>query len=193
MTYRQELGRKAIHLGSSIIPIAYFFVSKPLILSLLIPATLLTITIDYGRRYVKWMDTLFNFLFGYVLRDDEEAEYSLTGGSYVMLAEVIAILLFPKFIAIAGLLTLSIGDSAAALIGRPFGKHKLYGEKTWEGTLAFLISSVIVVSLIPGIPIWAAILSSVAGACVELFFNVVDDNIFIPVASGIVLVLLAVG
>mgnify|MGYP005841653353 CR=1 FL=1 len=190
MTYRQELGRKAIHLFSGAIPVAYYFLDKSLILSLLIPATILTITIDYGRRHFRWMEILFESVFGYVLRDDEETHKTLTGGSYVMLAEVVMIVLFPKIYAIAGLLTLAVGDSFAALIGIAFGKHQLYRKKTWEGTFAFWLFSTVAIVWIPGIPLWAAALGSAAAALVELFLNAIDDNIFIPLASGIVLVLL---
>lgn len=192
MTYRQELGRKAIHIISSAFPIAYLFpvVSKEIILSIVIPAALLTVIVDYGRRHFQWMDSFFRFFFGYVMRENENEQKMLTGGSYVMLAEVIAILIFPKPIAIAGLLTLSIGDSAAALVGLAIGKHRIYQKKTWEGTIAFWSVSTVIVALIPGIPLWAAMIASAAAALVELFLNKIDDNIFIPLASGGVLVLL---
>jgi len=190
MTYSQELGRKAIHIISSVFPIAYLFLSKEIILSIVIPAAVLTVIIDYGRRHFEWMHTLFHFFFGYVMREDENINKTLTGGSYVMIAEVVAIIIFPKPIAIAALLTLSIGDSAAALVGRAIGTHRIYLEKTWEGTIAFWVVSTVIVALIPGIPVWAAMISSAAAALVELFLNKIDDNIFIPLASGSVLVLL---
>lgn len=51
------------------------------------------------------------------------------------------------FYAAIGILIMSWGDGLAALIGQRFGKHKYKlfgGQKSWEGSLAMLISSYIV-------------------------------------------------
>ncbi|MBD3274099.1 MAG: hypothetical protein GF372_02245, partial [Candidatus Marinimicrobia bacterium] len=45
-TYRQELGRKAIHLGSAVFPISYWFIPKDLFLPVMIVLTTITITVD---------------------------------------------------------------------------------------------------------------------------------------------------
>lgn len=188
MTYAQELGRKAIHLASSVIPITYWFLAKDLMLSLLIPLTIIAILIDYSRQKSKWLHDFIHKYFGGIIRDREDQ--TLTGASYVFISEVVAIALFPKPIAIAGLLLLSVGDSAAALIGRGIGTHQIYRSKTWEGTLGFIILGTIAASFVPGVPFFAALLAAIAGAIVELYLNTIDDNIFIPVAGGLVLLLL---
>ncbi len=190
MTFSQELGRKAIHLASGILPIAYWFLPREIYLPVIAALAAGTVIVDYGRHRVYWIGVAFNAVFGFVLREDENESRSLTGGSTVMISQVIAVAFFPKPIAVASLLVLSVGDTAAALVGRAVGAHKIYGEKTWEGTLAFLIFAGLTASLVPGIPLYAALLAALFAAIVEVFLNSVDDNLFIPIASGLTLFLL---
>ena len=66
-----------------------------------------------------------------------------TGATCVMIASCISILLFSKPVAILALIFMSLGDTAAGLIGQKFGKHKI-GEKTWEGFIAGLAVCLII-------------------------------------------------
>jgi len=188
MTFKRELGRKAIHAASSVFPIAYWFLDKQVFLPFITILSVSAVLLDYGRHKVPWVRRAFSAIFGGVLRENEQAK--LTGGATVMVAQVLMVAFFPKPIAIAALLILSIGDSAAALVGLAFGKHKIYHSKTWEGSLAFLISGTLVAALVPGIPLYAAAIAAAGAGAVEVFFSSVDDNIFIPLASGIILVIL---
>jgi phosphatidate cytidylyltransferase len=70
-----------------------------------------------------------------------------------------------------GLLLNWVGDIGAYYIGRPFGKHKLAPRvspnKSWEGSIASLIVSLVVGTLyvqrfLPGVPLWRAAALSVA-------------------------------
>ncbi len=188
MIKRHEMGRKVIHLGSAIFPISYWFIDKQIFLPVIAALAVGTVLVDFGRQKVPLIARAFNAVFGLLLREEEQTK--LTGGSTVMIAQLMMVAFFPKPIAIAGLLTLSIGDTAAALVGLSFGKIKVYKEKTLEGAVAFLVSAGVVISLVPGIPVHAAILAAAAGALVEIFLNDVDDNLFVPLASGLALILL---
>ena len=59
VNFRAELVRKAIHLLSLTIPVAYFFISEELALWILIPLTLIFIVADLARYEVP----LFSWLF----------------------------------------------------------------------------------------------------------------------------------
>jgi phosphatidate cytidylyltransferase len=70
-----------------------------------------------------------------------------------------------------GLLLNWVGDIGAYYIGRPFGKHKLAPrvspKKSWEGSIASLMVSLVVGTLyvqrfLPGVPLWRAAALSVA-------------------------------
>lgn len=72
---------------------------------------------------------------------------------FTMFAVVISICwgwLGDKILALACVFAWGFGDAAAALIGKKFGKHKITwkyadGKKSWEGTLAMFITSVVCV------------------------------------------------
>jgi len=188
MTLRTEFGRKVIHLGSSVFPITYWFVDKEIFLPIIGALALGTVVVDYTRHHFPKVQKIFYSVFGNVLRDDEES--TLSGGSTVMIAEFLMIAFFPKPIAVASLLTLSIGDTAAAIIGITYGKHNITKNKTWEGTLAFLVSATIVASLVPGIPLYAAGIAAVIAGVMEVILSAFDDNVVIPLTAGLTLVLL---
>jgi len=190
MTFSQELGRKAIHLASGLLPLAYWFTPKSIFFPVIAVVAAGTVAVDYSRHRIHWVGSAFNTVFGFVLRDNENSTNSLTGGSTVMIAQVVAVAIFPKPVAVASLLILSVGDSAAALAGQALGKHKIYREKTLEGTCAFVLCSSLVAFLVPGIPLYAALLAAFFASIVEVFLNAVDDNLFIPIVSGLVLVVL---
>ena len=93
---------------------------------------------------------------------------------------------------------------AAALVGIPFGKHKVRcrltdGEKSWEGTLAmFAISFVagfLVLILTWETELWSVLLLSCVGAlfgaATELLSPSEYDTVTVPVAITVVLLLLS--
>jgi phosphatidate cytidylyltransferase len=77
-----------------------------------------------------------------------------------------------------GLLLNWVGDIGAYYIGRPFGKHKLAPrvspKKSWEGSIASVVASVIVGTLylswfVPSVPLWhAMVLTAVANAAGQM-------------------------
>ncbi|MBO4680104.1 MAG: phosphatidate cytidylyltransferase [Lachnospiraceae bacterium] len=96
--------------------------------------------------------------------------------------------------AIASIAMWGIGDAAAAMIGIPFGKHKVHckltdGKKSWEGSFAMLIASFLagsfVLLLLGDIGVAKALLIATAGAIVgslaELFSPSEYDTITVPV------------
>lgn len=94
-------------------------------------------------------------------------------------------------IAAAAILMWGTGDAAAALIGVPFGKHKVIcrftdGKKSWEGSFAMLLTSfavgILVLSRATGMPC-ALLLSGIgalAGTATELFSPSEYDTVTVP-------------
>ena len=104
--------------------------------------------------------------------------------------------------AAASIVMWGAGDAAAALVGIPFGKHKVRckltdGKKSWEGSFAMLIVSFAVgllVLLSKNARTPNALLAGVgalAGTATELFSPSEYDTVTVPVA--ILAVLLALG
>ena len=190
--YKDEVIRKLIHLCSLSIPVIYYFITKELALTILIPLALLSLILDLGRYVFPPLKKIFYPVFGFLLRKHEmdEKKKNLNGATYVLISAVIVVLIFPKVFVVTGFAVLIIGDIAAALIGRRFGKHKFL-FKSLEGTTAFFVSSIIVVLLAPKVTgSWVEyLIGFIAVAIGAIAENVssgwIDDNLMVPISVGI--------
>lgn len=89
-------------------------------------------------RVNKWTP----FLFGWLMRRNEINQ--LTGTTYMFIGVAFLLLFFPRNIVSLSLLLLAFADPTASLFGVLFGKVKLIGKKTFEGSLAALIVCTVV-------------------------------------------------
>lgn len=193
ISYTNELMRKAIHLSSLSIPIAYGVFGKQFIFRLILLATIVSVVLDIMSHSVGKLRKLYLQVFGSLLRQHEtqNEKLLLNGASWVLIAAFVCILLFPQPIAITAFSILIISDTAAALIGRKLGKHKFL-DKSIEGTLAFVLSGflvVFVVGLVYDLPLSfyvAGCLGSIFGGIVEAasIRLKMDDNLSIPMSVG---------
>lgn len=190
--YQSEILRKAIHLCSLSIPVIYYFITKELALKILIPLLILSLIIDLGRYYFKPIQDFFYNIFGFLLRRHEKdhKKKNLNGATYVLISAVLVILIFPKIFVVTSFSILIIGDIAAALVGRKFGKRKFL-MKSLEGTIAFFLFSCIVILFTPKIEgnlleFIIGFISAAVGAIAEnVSIGWADDNLVIPITVGI--------
>ncbi len=181
---RNEVERKAIHLGASLLPISLFVLGPEAGTIVVATALIVAIAVDVARLRIPAVKVFFEKQFGGALRPHEAHE--LTGSSYMCLAALVCIVLFTVPIAVAALLFLTVGDTAAALVGRRWGRHPLTPGKTYEGTLACLVCCSIIGVVVPGVPVTAGLFGAVVATVVELFgIGTLDDNFGIPVLSGL--------
>jgi len=122
---------------------------------------------------------------------DHEMHGDFTGAFYILVTSCLVITFYAKSVAIASLAFIIVGDTAAALIGRKFGKHRYLG-KSVEGSLAFLAVSLIVVVLAPEMPYAIGIIGAVVATITEGVSGSLDDNLSVPLVSGLVMHLLMV-
>lgn len=178
-----ELVRKSIHLFALVIPIGYYFIRFPVAISLLSAAAVVSIFIDIAR-FRNWR--IWSFLSRLLLPiiRDHEIKGGFTGASYILTTSAITIVLFPKLIAITAIVFIIVGDTAAALVGRTCGRHKFVGNKSIEGSLACLISLVLVTFIIPGLATPVGLVGALAATLAEAFTFKIDDNMTVPIASG---------
>ncbi len=192
--YRGELGRKGIHLTSALIPIVYSFISQRLALLILVPLLGVMILIELLRFASPGFRVGFQRWFGFMLRRTEHD--GLSGATWVLLAAVLTVWIYPKRIAIAVLFMLSVCDSLAALLGRRFGGGLRFGEKSLVGSGAFFASALLITWWnLPHSPV-LAIFGAAVGTLVEalplrLGRVEVNDNLSIPLLTGAALWVLA--
>jgi dolichol kinase len=189
--YKDELFRKLIHLFSLSIPIVYYFIpteTAAIILGILAAFALI---LDLGRYLHLETGKIFYKMFGFLLREHEldHKKKSLNGATYVLISALISVLIFPKVIFISAFSILIISDSAAALVGRKFGRHKFL-SKSLEGTLTFFVSACIVILFTPKVSGFfeeylIGFIAAFVGAIVEnVSSKLVDDNLSIPLSVG---------
>lgn len=189
--YKNELLRKSIHLCSLSIPVIYYFSTRELMLTVLVPMLVFSVIIDFGRHLNPTLKEITIKLFGKIMREHErdEEKKNLSGASYVLIAAVGVIFAMPKIFAITGFAILILGDIAAALIGRRFGRHKFLA-KSLEGTLAFFVVASIIVMITPKVEglmmeYMIGIFAAAVGAIAEnISYGWADDNLTIPISIG---------
>lgn len=184
--------RKFFHLSGSIVALGYLFIpQKSLYLVILLPFLLLFLLVDIIRLTNSKINQRFMILLAPLVA--EKDAHQLNGSTYYLISSILAILLFPREIAIAAMLYLSIGDSIAAIIGKRFGKIKIY-KKTLEGSLACLLFSFLISLFFFNWKI--SLVGALSATIVELFSSgdirsplLFDDNLLIPLLTGGVLLL----
>ena len=196
ISYSQEILRKGIHLLSLSIPIVYVFVDKGFAMTVLLLMAITAVLLDVLSKRIPFFNNLIYGNFGSMLRKHErkKKKFVLNGASWVLISAVITVFIFPKIIAVTAFIILIVCDIAAALIGRKWGRHKLF-NKSWEGTSAFIISGFIVVAIVGTVfnaPFGffvAGVLASIISGFVEAMSKKlkIDDNLSIPISFGIVM------
>ena len=185
---KNEIIRKVIHLLSAIIPLSYlwFIKEKPIMLFILVSMTLFALLVEFLRNNGSYFSIWFHSLFHFMLRDNE-SKGEHTGATWLLIGWTITVMLFKMPIAVAALLFLSIGDSFAAIVGKLYPIVKI-GNKTLSGTFSGFIASFLFVLLINQslLPI-VILLGSVVAMVVELIPSRLNDNLTMPILSGLIM------
>ncbi|VVB74154.1 Uncharacterised protein [Candidatus Tiddalikarchaeum anstoanum] len=108
------------------------------------------------------------------------------GAMFFFIGALISILFFQREYAGVGVLVLGISDGLSAIFGMG-SVHKLYNNKSFEGTIAFFISSFIIILFFD--TLFQAVATSLLLSLIELF-SPVDDNIIIPPSCALIISLL---
>ena len=188
--YKNEILRKLIHLFDSVIPLSLFYISRENLLFILTPITIIFIILDFSRHHITFLGKIYSTFFNIVTREIEQKRNNVTGASYYLLGCLIVVYFFNDInIIISSLLIMSISDSFAALVGVKYGKTKIYGKKSLEGSFSFFISTIIILYMfMNNLSPFEYIYISLLITLVELFsFHRINDNLTIPVFAALVL------
>ncbi len=191
VTLRHELARKAIHLSSAIVPAAYAAgLRRDLLAALLGGALVVALAVELSRRHVARVRDPFERLLGALLRPHERARWS--GATWMLVAYLLAVALFPRPVAVAAMLAVALGDAAAAVIGRWAGARRAATSpapapgagKTWAGTVACGVATILGALLVARLAPGAALACAVAAALAERPSGPLDDNVRVALAAG---------
>lgn len=193
ISFFHEVLRKLTHLGALVFPITYYFsgVSDKTFLMFMVPISLLMVVIDITRLRNRgiWRN-FFKPIVSPIIRAHEQSG-DFTGATYILLSFSITIALYSKPIAIAAISFIIVGDAFAALIGRRWGKHNFYKNKTIEGSLGCLLGTLIVAILVPDLHLAVALTGAVVAVIFEAFSFGLDDNVTVPLLSGLFMTLIS--
>lgn len=186
LTIRQELIRKTIHLSCSVIPLLYYYMlDRELVIVISSLITVGFAIAEILRYRSEKFKKLFERIFLPLLREEEKSG-SLTGATLLFLAVTVSLILFSKTTAITAILILTVADSMAAVIGKAYGRHRLF-NKSLEGSITFLIISGVIVFLFSGEFYWKYLIYVVILTIIEAAPLYINDNIVLPVAAGIMI------
>jgi len=122
----------------------------------------------------------------YIFKKSEEGKFSSM--TLFLLASFAIFLIFPRDISYLAFTFLVFGDLLSKIYGMRFGRIKLVGERTLEGTLSYFmgsLSSGYILSLLIGIDIKILIIGSILASLTELVSIGIDDNFGVGIISGI--------
>lgn len=184
---RVNIPRKLWHASSGMFVILILILnypSKSMAFQILAVVALLMLIIDIVRFSSHEGKSLFQNYFGHLTgkKEDEGPNASF----FYAVSLLIALLLFSPRIAMGAIASLAIGDPIAAIVGIMFGRHRVRG-KSFEGAAANAIVCFFLINFLVRSPIVAAS-GALSGAAVEMFpIPKVDDNLSVPIVSGLVM------
>lgn len=205
MSLRRELARKLLHVSTAVVPVAYAAgldrrVVAPGLGALLVVA----LVVEWLRARHAAARERFTRATGELLRAHEHAG-AWAGATWLLLAFLVATLAFPREVAVAAMLGVSLGDAAGAVVGRWWGERRgpvapspvpappspvaavgiAHAPKTFAGTFACAVATAIGALLVARLPVVEAVLAGVLAAAAERPRIRLDDNLRVTVAVGI--------
>lgn len=183
----RELARKTIHVSSAAIPVAVWLLPRQIALPALIAVAALALAVDVTR--LRWRPGRYWLLrlVRPMLRHHERR--GLTGATWMVTAYALALLLFPKPVAVAAMLFNGLGDASAALVGKRWGRHRTRWGKSWEGFAAELaVNAAVALSIArldPSLAVGAALFGAAVAAVLEFLDLPIDDNVRVTLGGAI--------
>ncbi|MCU0640093.1 MAG: SEC59/DGK1/VTE5 family protein [Candidatus Krumholzibacteria bacterium] len=153
---------------------------------LLAIALFLLALIDVVRFTTEKGRELFWRHLGFLAGDREKK--GPTTSLYYAFSLLLCAILYPKEAVLGAIVCIALGDPAAMIVGKRFGRIRL-GKKSIEGSLAGFLVCVPAIFLVT--QSWhVAVLGSLAGSLIEFIPLPVDDNLTVPLFSGAVMAIL---
>lgn len=179
----RELVRKVFHLSGIFIVVGYTlllnYTSQRMAMLAVTALLLMLLEIEYIRLEHK--PRIAEAIQGF-LRHHEKTR--LSSAVFLVIACIIAFATFDYWVAFLAVSMAVFGDLACALVGKFFGRTKIYRNKTIVGTCAgFVMNMLVGVLTLPNFLILFAPMAFIA-SFVEVFTRKMDDNLTVPLFAG---------
>lgn len=192
----RNYSRNVYHMFSGFMSATLYtvFPDRSLMLTIALCYTGALVLMEIARRLDPRINAfMVHRLFGAIARPHEA--FQVNAGTWYGLAICAIVYFFSPLACVCAVLALGVGDPAAALVGKRWGKHKLRKGKSLEGLVAFAVCAFAVIAVwlltIPNPALAGAaasrvlVVSAVAaavGAVAEVYCAPVEDNFAIPLA-----------
>ena len=181
--------REAIHTGSFLLTfVAMYFLGNILLASLILFVTLLY-TLSEVARIRETNIPILSEITWKAANKTELYEFA-TSPIFFALGIAFALLIFPEPISYVAITVLTLGDGGAHIFGMKFGKTPLPSNKgkSIEGTIAgFLFAFLGALLFVDPLK---ALVAAAVGMLVEGLPNPINDNLALPLVSGLILLLI---
>lgn len=198
--FKQELGRKVIHLFSIFFLIIYLLFStafnEKIALIILAALLVLMIHLEFWRIERHLSIPFINILWKYK-RPQEKGR--MGSEVYFLIGSIICLAIFDIRVAAAAILMTTFGDMVSSIVGTRFDKTLVTKKKKSLGAIIseFIVNIIVGFVVIRtavwklhgveswGSPIWIIILiMATTATIVEATVTKMDDNLLIPVLAG---------
>jgi dolichol kinase len=183
--FKSEIRRKYIHLIGLTVPVLYWATNYITSFSKQITLGFITffLLLFAGFELYRLSHGLPKEALAIVKPMIRPQEMRGIGGHvYFAAGAFIAVLAYSREVAIAALLISVFADGGAAIFGSRWGRHRLIGKKTLEGSLVLFLVALAFAAWIVR-PLIVAIIGAIVATCVELI--PINDNLMIPISSGL--------
>ncbi len=153
----------------------------------------LIIGIDIVRLFIPGINRTLSWIFRPFMRENERQK--IAGVSYMLAGVTVIILVLPRNVVMLTLLFLAVADPLASFFGIRYGRDKLIGAKSLQGSGAAFITCFVlsfgyflIMDLMRERLFIVCLLSALTGAIGELVpVGKLDDNLVFPILSGTLL------
>ena len=179
--------RKLMHMAMAVVALAGWLVSFEVALALAGALVGASLAVEAVRRWWPWVNRLLWRFLPSVFRKWEDRR--VLASTWFALSMLLALLLFRRDAGGTAILFVAWGDPTAETVGRRWGRR---GEgKTAAGSLGCLMACLAAAAVgisLGGLSPWSALAGAVAATLVERWSPPPDDNVWMPLLSGLVIV-----
>jgi dolichol kinase len=188
-----HLARKLWHMLTGIVGLVAYYrsgASAQTVATILLVFSIASFTVEFLRLRNEALNTLLMTFMKPIMRESEKN--SVSGMPFYALGVSLSLFFFPTKVAVLSILFLVLADPIASFFGILYGKDKILPNKSLQGTIA-AFTVCYIASLVYGLlhagssinVLTFALLGGAVGALSELCSQFVDDNLCIPVLSGL--------